>query len=48
MVRRKLTLADREQAVCMTQTGFSNRKVAGQMAVHHSVIDRLMPRLQAT
>jgi len=42
MVGRKLTLAEKWQAVGMSQTGFSNRKVTEQMGVHHSVIDRLM------
>jgi IS30 family transposase len=48
MVRRKLTLAERPQAVGMSQAGFSNRRVAGQMGVHHSVFDCLMQRLQVT
>jgi len=48
MVRRKLTLAERWQAVCISQVGFSNRKVAGKFGVHHSVIDRFMQRLQVT
>jgi IS30 family transposase len=48
MVRRKLTLAERWQAVGMSQSGFSNRRVAGQLEVHHSVIDHLMQRLQVT
>jgi IS30 family transposase len=42
MVRRKLTLAERSQAVGMSQAGFSNRRVAGQMGVHHSAIDCVM------
>jgi len=32
----------------MSQASFSNRGMAGQMGVHHSVIDRLMQRLEAT
>jgi IS30 family transposase len=48
MVRQKLTLAERWQAVDMSQTGFSNGRLAGQMGVHHSAIDRLMQRLHAT
>jgi IS30 family transposase len=48
MVRRKLTLAERWQAVGMSQADLSNRRVAGTMGVHHSVIDRLMQHLQAT
>jgi IS30 family transposase len=48
MVRPKLTLAERWQAVGVSLASFSNRRVAGQMGVHHSVIDRLMQRMQAT
>ena len=36
------------QAVGMSQAGFTNRKVAGQIEAQHSVTDRLMQRLQAT
>ena len=36
------------QAVGMSQAGLSNRRVARQMGVHHSVIDCLMHCLQAT
>jgi len=43
-----LTLAGMWRAVGMPYGGFSNRRVAGQMGVHHSVIDRLMQCLQAT
>ena len=32
----------------MSQTSFSNGSVTEQMGVHHSVIDCLMQRLQAT
>jgi hypothetical protein len=32
----------------MAHAGFNNRGVAGQIGVHHSVIDRLMQHLQAT
>jgi len=32
----------------MSQADFRNRRVAGQMGVHHSVIDRLMQHLQVT
>jgi len=32
----------------MSQTGVSNRRVTWKMGVHHSVIDRLMQRVQAT
>ena len=48
MVRRKLSIAERWQAVGMSQTGLSNRRVAQRVGVHHSVIDRLMDRFQAT
>ena len=46
MVRQKLTLAERWQGVGMSQADFSNRRVAGQMGVHHSVFDCLMQCLQ--
>jgi hypothetical protein len=36
------------QAVGMSQACFCNRRVAGQMEVHYSVIDRLMQPLQVT
>ena len=32
----------------MSQAVFSNRRVAGQIGVHHFVIDCLMDRLQST
>jgi predicted ArsR family transcriptional regulator len=32
----------------MSQSDFSNRRVAGQIGVHYSVIDRHMQCLQAT
>ena len=48
MVRRTLTLAEKWQSVGMSQAAFSNRRVAGKMGVHYSVIDRLMQRLQVT
>jgi len=35
-------------AATVFETGFSNRRVSGQMVVHHFVIGRLMQRLQAT
>jgi len=41
MVRRKITLAERWQAVGMSQASFNNRGMAGK-------IDRLMQRLEAT
>ena len=40
MVRQKLCIAERWQAVGMSQTGLSNRRVAQRVGVHHSVIDR--------
>ena len=43
-----MSLADRWQAVGMSQAGFSTRLVAGQMAIQHSEIYHLMQRLQAT
>ena len=43
-----MTSAERCQAVDMSQTGLSNRKVAGQMGTHQSVVDYLMHRLQST
>ena len=46
VVRRKLTLAERWQAVDMSQASFCNRGVTGQMGVHYS--DRFMQRLQTT
>ena len=42
MAMRKLTLAERWQAVGISQAGLSNRRVAGQMGLHHSVFDRRM------
>ena len=32
----------------MSHAGFSNRRVAGQMGIYHSVIDHLMQLLQVT
>ena len=48
MVRETLTLGERWQAVGMLQVGFSKRRVAGQMGVHYSALDRLMQRLKMT
>ena len=48
MVREALTLGERWQAVGMLQTGFSKRRVAGQMSVHYSALDRLIQRLKMT
>jgi len=41
MVRRTLIVAERWQSVGMLQTGFSNRRVAGQTGIQRSVIDHL-------
>jgi len=48
MVRQKLTIAERWQAVGMSQAGFSSRRVVGQMGVHHSEIHHFMQCFQAT
>ena len=48
MVRRKLSIAERWKAVGMSQTGLGNSRVAQCVGVHHSVIDSLMDRFQAT
>jgi len=48
MVRQTLTLGERCQAVGMLQAGFSKRRVAEQMGVHHSALDRLIQRLKMT
>ena len=48
MVRQTLTLGERWRAVGMLQTGFSKRRVAGQMGVHHSALDRFIQRLKMT
>lgn len=42
-----MTLTERWQTVVMLQTGFSNRRVADQMGLHHSVINSLMQHLKA-
>ena len=38
MVRRKLTLA---VDMWLLHVGFNNRRMEGQIGVHHSVIDRI-------
>ena len=47
MVRQKLTLAERWQAVGMSNAGFTHIRGAGQTGTP-SVIDRIMQRVQAT
>ena len=44
MVRRKLTIPERWQAVGMHNGGFSHRRVADHFRVNHSIIVRLMKR----
>ena len=48
MVRRKLTIPERWQAVSMHSGGFSNRRVADHFRVNHSIIVRLMQRFRQT
>ena len=48
MVRRKLTIPERWQAVGMHNGGFSHRRVAEHFRVNHSIIVRLMPRFRQT
>ena len=50
MVRRKLTIPERWQAVGMHDGGFSHRKVADldHFRVNHSIIVRLMQRFRQT
>jgi cation diffusion facilitator CzcD-associated flavoprotein CzcO len=48
MVSRKFTLAERWQAGGMSQACFTNKRVAVQTWIHHSVIDCFMQRFQAT
>jgi hypothetical protein len=45
MVRRKLTIPERRQAVGMHIGGFSHRRVADHFSVNHSIIVRLMQPL---
>ena len=48
MVRRKLTIPERWQAVGMHNGGFNHRRVADHFRVHHSIIVRLMQRFRQT
>jgi transposase len=48
MVRRKLTIPERWQAVGMDNGGFSHIRVADHFRVNHSIIVRLMQRLRQT
>jgi transposase len=48
MVRRKLTIPERWQAVGMHNGGFSHRRVADNFRVNHSTIVRLMQRFRQT
>ena len=48
MVRRKLTIPERCQAVGMHNDGFSHRRVADHFRVNHSIIVRLMQRFRQT
>jgi transposase len=42
MARRKLTIAERWQAIGMSNTGMSSRNIAVQFNVNHTVIGRLI------
>ena len=48
MVRRKLTIPERWQAVGMHNGGFSHRRVIDHFRVNHSIIVRLMQRFCQT
>ena len=48
MVRRKLTIPERWQAVGMHNGGFSHKRVADHFRVSHSIIARLMQRFRQT
>ena len=48
MVRRKLTIPERWQAVGMHNGGFSHRRVADHFRVNHFIIVRLMQRFRQT
>ena len=48
MVRRKLTIPERWQAVGMHDGGLSHRRVADHFRVIHSIIVRLMQRFRQT
>jgi hypothetical protein len=48
MVRRKLTIPERWQAVGMHYGGFSHRRMADHFMVNYSIIVRLMQRVMST
>ena len=48
MARRKLTIAERWQAIGMLNTGMSSRNIALQFNVNHTVIGRLIQRYHQT
>ena len=48
MVRRKVTIPERWQAVGMHNGGFSHRRVADHFRVNHSIIVRLMQCFRQT
>ena len=48
MVRRKLTIPERWQAVGMHNGGFSHRRVADHFRVNYCIIVRLMQRFRQT
>ena len=48
MVRRKLTISERWQAVGMHNGGFNHRRVSDHFRVNHSIIVRLMQRFRQT
>ena len=48
MVRRKLTIPERWQAVGMHNGGLSHRRVSDHFRVNHSIIVRLMQRFRQT
>ena len=48
MVRRKLTIPERWQAVGMHNSGFSHRRVADHFRVNYSIIVRLMQHFRQT
>jgi IS30 family transposase len=48
MARCKLTIAERWQAIRMSNTGMSSRNIAVQFNVNHTVIGRLIQRYHQT
>jgi IS30 family transposase len=48
MTRRKLTIAERWQAIGISNTGMSSRNIAVQFNVNHTVIGRLIQRYHQT